>query len=235
MPMGEKSYEQIGVAMTCRSFAEYELMFALAPLSAQDGPILDVAAGASAFVAEASARGVRAYAADPLYAMSPEDVINHAAKEIDTSTHKLAAIRDVYDWSYYRSLDNHRRMREWSLQVFAADFRHNRSSGRYTSAQLPDRPYADDAFSLVLCSHFLFLYQDQFDDEFHEQAVLELLRVCRKGGQVRIYPLRSLKWELYPRLDTLIAKVRETGASAELAASKLPFIPGSSELLLIQK
>jgi hypothetical protein len=233
--MSEKIYEQSGVAMTCRSYAEYERMFALGPLSAENGPILDVAAGASSFVAEACSKGIMAQAADPLYEMDAQSIRSHGAREIDISTQKLAGIRDVYDWSYYGDLERHRAMREQSLLKFTEDFRHNMRTGRYVAARLPELPFEDGAFKLVLCSHFLFLYLDQFDEDFHLQSINELLRVCREGGQVRIYPLRSLKWVVYPHLEQLISTLKGNGVRAQLVPSNLPFIPGSSELLCLKK
>jgi hypothetical protein len=234
--MIKQKYEQAGVAMTCRSYAEYEKMFALGHLRQQDGPILDVAGGASSFVAEACDRGILAQAADPLYEMNAEAIFAHAAQEIETSTEKLARLEAAFDWTFYGSLNNHKEMRVQSLQRFIEDYRTvSAHTELYNSARLPELPFDNERFSLVLCSHFLFLYHDQFDYAFHLKAVLELLRVCRTGGQVRIYPLYSLQWVRYPHLDDLIAALENKGGKVQLLTSELPFIPGSSELLCITK
>jgi SAM-dependent methyltransferase len=235
MRMNNQKYEQVGVAMTCRSFIEYEKMFTLGELKQQVGPILDVAGGASSFVAEACSRGLKAQAVDPLYEMNAEAIFTHGAQEIETSTEKLARLGNAFDWTFYGSLNNHKQMRVDSLRRFVEDYRISAYTGRYTSARLPDLPFETGKFSLVLCSHFLFLYHDQFDYTFHLQAVQELLRVCRTGGEVRIYPLRSLQWVRYPHLETLITALEEQGAKTQLMNSELPFIPGSSELLCITK
>ncbi|SFL26774.1 Methyltransferase domain-containing protein [Paenibacillus sp. 1_12] len=233
--MSNQKYEQMGVAMTCRSYAEYESMFVLRQLSLQDGPVLDVAGGASSFVAEANARGIQAQAVDPLYDMNPESIYAHGLQEIAVSTEKLSRLESNFDWTYYGSLDNHKKLREQSLQKFIDDYRLQEGKGQYQSARLPQLPFDDGAFSLVLCSHFLFLYHDQFDYDFHRSAVEELLRVCRVGGQVRIYPLRSLQWVVYPHLDLLIVTLEKQGFNTKLVLTELPFIPGSSELLCISK
>jgi hypothetical protein len=233
--MVNQKYEQVGVAMTCRSFAEYEKMFALGNVVLQNSAMLDVAGGASSFVAEACVRGIKAQAVDPLYEMDTEAIYAHGIKEIELSTEKLSRIESSFDWSYYGNLDNHKKLREQSLLQFIEDYRNQRGTGRYTSALLPQLPYEDGQFSLVLCSHFLFLYHEQFDYGFHLEAVKELLRVCAVGGQVRIYPLRSLQWDYYPHLEPLMAAMEQRGAWPELLASELPFIPGSSELLCITK
>lgn len=240
-------YEQIGVAVTCRSYEEYVRMFALDDRKiAEAGELLDVAGGAASFAADAAARGLRAYAADPRYAKPPETLIGEAHVEIETSTAKLEKLKDDYDFSFYGDLAGHRARREASLDRFAADYRSDyalRSDAeadgldarRYVAASLPKLPFADGRFGLVLCSHFLFLYAEQFDYDFHERSVLELIRVCRTGGEVRIYPVVSLGYEVYPYLDRLIAAVSEAGCIARMAESRLPFIPGSSKLLVIAK
>ncbi|WP_282936741.1 methyltransferase domain-containing protein [Paenibacillus sp. RC67] len=233
--MNKQHYEQVGVAMTCRSFAEYELMFALDRALLQEGPILDVASGASSFTAEACARGYQAQAADPLYSMDAESICEHGLREIELSTQKLDGIKDVYDWSYYGTLERHRALREQSLERFIEDFQRSEGSDRYKAAGLPELPFDNDTFSLVLCSHFLFLYQEQFDEEFHLRAVRELLRVCRKGGRVLIYPLLSLRWDRYPKLDSLLDEMKSDEITVEMGTSELVFIPGSREFLSLKK
>lgn len=228
-------YEQAGVAMTCRSYDEYLRMFSLPAELLEAGPILDVAAGASSFVAEASRRGYPASAADPLYAMTKDEIAEHGSREIHVSTEKLGKLKHLFDWSYYGDLGRHRANREASLERFSKDFSARKEEGRYVSAMLPHLPYADGSFALVLCSHFLFLYQEQFDYEFHLRAVKELYRVCRPGGEVRIYPVYSLKWERYAELGRLMEALEVEGAEADLLPSSLPFIPGSSELLRLRK
>ncbi|UUZ80012.1 hypothetical protein LJK88_34170 [Paenibacillus sp. P26] len=228
-------YEQIGVAMTCRSYAEYERMFALERHPLAGGPVLDVAAGASSFTAEANKRGIRAYAADPLYGMTAEDMNNHGRREIETSTAKLAGIRHVYDWSFYGSLEQHQARREAALDAFIADFRTDMGEGRYRAGRSPELPFDSGLFSDVLCSHFLFLYHEQFDYDFHRRAVSELLRVCRAGGRVRIYPVFTLRWEPYPQLEQLLEDLNSHGYETRFETSELPFIPGSTEFLSIRK
>ncbi len=227
-------YEQQGVAMTCRSFEEYVKMFALNQEALSRGPILDVAAGASSFVAEANARGLHAVAADPMYELDPDDIVRSGLREIDVSTGKLAGLQEHFDWTYYGNIASHRMIREASLRRFADDYREAGQS-RYIAARLPELPMPDDSFELVLCSHFLFLYGDQFDYDFHRRAVEELLRVCREGGQVLIYPIRTLKFARYAHLSELLDACAAAGGSARFAATELPFIPGSTEILALTR
>lgn len=230
-------YAQAGVAMTCRSYAEYAAMFDFmedSPLL--KGPVLDVAGGASSFTAELCAMGIEAVAADPRYALSPEEMYLQAAEEIKISTEKLRAGTGHFDWAYYGSLQHHEQLRRQSLERF---HRHYSSSAReqaYIPASLPVLPMADDRFAIVVCSHFLFLYGEQVNIDFHEQALRELIRVCRPGGEVRVYPLVRLPYfHPYAALDELLGRLSNTGVDISLEPSRLPFIPGSGTQLVIRK
>jgi hypothetical protein len=230
-----KFYEQVGVAMTCRSYTEYEKMFVLKKEDLQQGVILDIAAGASSFTAAAKSKGIKAFAVDPLYLKSIPEMAEFGRNEIAISTEKLANLTQNFDWSYYGSPELHREHRLRSLDVFMEDYVKADAVNTYFSSALPELPFAAGTFSLVLCSHFLFLYQEQFDYTFHINAVIELLRVCRAGGQIRIYPIFNFKGSPYPSLERLMSEMQEHGAISELVPSELPFIPGSTHFLKIQK
>ncbi|XEC93233.1 class I SAM-dependent methyltransferase [Paenibacillus tarimensis] len=228
-----KSYEQIGVAMTCRGYEEYKRMFAIDEEVLRAGEILDVAGGASSFTAEAAEKGYAGAAVDPRYALDPVTIEEEARAEIEASTAKLAGLKEQFDWTYYGDPARHRLGRIASLERFAADLGRPDSHLRYYAGALPELPFDNDRFSLVLCSHFLFLYGNQFDPAFHTRALLELMRVCRPGGQIRIYPLITLEFKPYPFLEQLLATIREAGGLPELGSAGLPFIPGSTRYLNI--
>ncbi|MCR2806529.1 class I SAM-dependent methyltransferase [Paenibacillus soyae] len=232
--MKQSYYEQVGVAMTCRGFAEYEAMFGLREEELRRGPILDVAAGGSSFTAEARARGFETYAVDPRYEGDVSRWIEEAREEIEVSTAKLDALKEKFDWSYYGSIDRHREGRIVSLDQFAGHVHSESGPSIYSGGALPELPFADDSFAIVLCSHFLFLYAEQFGQAFHKESVRELMRVCKPGGIVRIYPLISLKWEPYEGLEELMELVRAEGGTPALRDSRLPFIPGSNQMLEIR-
>ncbi|MFC4600080.1 class I SAM-dependent methyltransferase [Cohnella hongkongensis] len=227
------AYPQTGVASTCRSFDEYGAMFKLEP-SDWTGPVLDVAGGAASFTASLHAKGVQAVAADPWYGGDADEIAASGFAELKTASDKVARMADQFDWSYYGSPEGQRALRERSLALFAEDFRKADAGTRYVAAALPDLPFADDTFGLVLCSHFLFLYADQFDEDFHLAALRELIRVTRPGGQVRIYPLVTLKWERCFFVEKLVDELRDVAEHAYIP-SGLPFIPVRSPLLQLLK
>ncbi|MFD0674168.1 class I SAM-dependent methyltransferase [Cohnella sp. GCM10027633] len=228
------AYPQTGVASTCRAFREYEAIFRLEKADLLRGPVLDVAAGASSFTSHVRGMGGIAVAVDPFYYGLTEQVIAEAEKEIDVSSAKLAANASYYDWSYYGSPEQHRELRKRSLAAFAEDYRGKGARERYIAAALPNLPFADETFSLIVCSHFLFLYADSFDETFHAAAIDEMLRVLKSGGQLLIYPIITLKWEEITYLAPLLERVSGV-AKATLEPTGLPFVPRSSSLLRLVK
>ncbi len=231
--MQKERYPQIGVAMTCRSFEEYECMFSCGFEPGER--VLDVAAGASSFAAAARKQGIQAVSADPLYSLEPDTMARRGLQELEEASAKLADMQHIYSWSYYGSASQHEALRRRSLELFLEDYRRLYGTDAYVSAGLLQLPFADESFDRVLCSHFLFLYGEQFGADFHQEAVLELARVVRRGGEVRIYPLLDLKWDPYAGLGELMVFLEGHGLSPALEASSLSFIPGSHQLLVIRK
>jgi 16S rRNA G966 N2-methylase RsmD len=228
-------YEQAGVAMTCRSYDEYVSMFGLEEEKLQGKRVLDVAGGASSFTAEARSRGIKAEAVDPLYTKSLEEMAEHGKQEIIVSTAKLASLQHLYNWDYYGNLERHQSNREQSLALFLEDYASEGSASRYHGSMLPELPFIEGTYCVVLCSHFLFLYEEQFDFVFHLAALKELLRVCEAGGEVRVYPLLNLRTERYSSMEKLVRALEEEGNQVEFLESKLPFLSNSDRLLRIRK
>lgn len=230
----KQAYDQIGVAMTCRSYQEYIDMFGLSRESLRGRKVLDLAAGASSFAAEASGLA-DVTACDPRYGLTAEQLEAEGEAEIETSTAKLERLQEQFLWDYYGNLSRHRAGRERSLKRFAEDFR-THGAARYAAGSLPKLPFEAECFDLALVSHFLFLYGEQFDYDFHRAAFEELVRVTRPGGEIRVYPLVTLKFEPYPRLDELADELgRRCGVAVRKERSLLPFIPDSEEMLVIRK
>jgi hypothetical protein len=172
------------ILVSARSFAEYQAMFALHD-DDLSGPVLDCPGGGSGFVAEAARRGVEACAADPVYALTAEQLTDLVLSEPARGTAHTVAGSDRYRWDFYGSPAEHTRVRAESARCFVSDFHANRE--RYVAAALPVLPFPNAQFRLVLSSHFLFTYADRLDTSFHLAALSELCRVA--NGEVRIFPL----------------------------------------------
>ncbi|MGJ9381894.1 hypothetical protein [Salipaludibacillus sp. CF4.18] len=228
-------YAQSGVAMTCRSFKEYEEMFELDVATLAKKAILDIAAGASSFTSELNQRGCNAIAADPMYRLSTEEINILGEEEMRIASQKLSKSENLFVWDYYQNLENHERIRKMSLKQFIASYKNDKSKTMYVPANLPRLPFEKDVFSSVFCNHFLFLYEAQFDYTFHLKAMKELIRVTQRNGSIYVYPLVGFNDEVYSHLKELIQEVEKTGASVEMIETAFRFLPSATHFLKITK
>jgi methyltransferase family protein len=217
--------------ISARSFDEYVAMFALTP-DDLTGRVLDCPGGGSGFTAGANAAGARATAADPVYAQPPEDLARHVLQETDRGSAHTIAGSDRYVWDYYGDAASHRKIREASARAFGRDLLAH--SDRYVPAALPDLPFGDGEFDLVLSSHFLFTYADRLDAGDHRAALIELLRVCR--GEVRVFPLLDLGGHSQEALlRQVIAELTELGIACTLRRTDYEFQRGGNEMLVLAR
>ncbi|MDT8448399.1 MAG: SAM-dependent methyltransferase [bacterium] len=217
-------YDQ--VVVWGRGLAEYEDMFLLdrAPI----GPVLAVAEGPSGFNAGLHARGREVVSVDPLYQLQGEAIeskVMEAAPNILKQTHCAA---DQFDWSRYGDLEGLRQARFEALAVFLSDYRLGRAEGRYLAGALPNLPLKPGRFSLALCSHFLFLYDQLLDLDFHLRSLEEMLRLA---PEVRIYPLVNLACQESIHLRPVIEHFRKRGVRVDLVESRYRFQKGADEFL----
>jgi len=238
--MGETSgqnefYEQQGVAMTCRSFKEYESMFACRFGDLKQQAVLDVAAGASSFTASARMQGIHSIAVDPMYCLNTQEMEERALREIELATEKLAKVSHLYRWDDYGSLEMHRMNRLQSLSLFIHDYRKDVAKEIYKPCSLPQLAFEDHSFSMVVCSHFLFLYEEQFDYAFHLAAIGEMMRVCRPGGEICLFPLLNFKRQPYVYLDELQQAIVDRGGEVAFPETHLTFMPEATNFLRIVK
>src|SRR5688572_20596428 len=152
------------VVLLGRTFAEYCGYFLLEPEKLKGQRVLDVAGGVSSFCAEANAQDIHVTSVDPIYSLSPEEIARRSSPDLDQV---IAAVRDLptYRWTAYRDPEHVRELRKKAVRIFLADF--PRHPERYCAGLLPNLPFPDNSFTMTLVSYFLFVYQDQFDYEFH--------------------------------------------------------------------
>ena len=213
-----------------RSFDEYRRMFALteADLARR---ILGCGDGPASFNADATRRGGRVVSADPLYQFDAAQIrqrIDETSAEVleqaRQNAHEFvwdAAIPDV---------DALKRVRMSAMTAFLDDYEQGRRDGRYVVAGLPVLPFADGAFDLALCSHFLFLYSRQHDTEFHIQSIRELCRVAR---EVRVFPLLTLGGEPSPHVAAVTAALADVGVTMPIERVPYEFQRGGNEMLRV--
>jgi hypothetical protein len=205
-----------------RMFALDETHFALSLLGCSDGP--------ASFNAEWTARGGRVVSCDPIY--------NFAAHEIERRVREtynviLQGVRENYEdfvWHDIASPEALGERRLTAMRGFLDDYETGKREGRYITAALPALPFADGQFDLALVSHFLFLYSQQLDWEFHRAAFHELCRVAR---EVRVFPLLALGNSPSPYVTPLIEEYRARGWHAEEVTVNYEFQKNGNQMLRV--
>lgn len=215
--------------LSARTLAEYTAMFSLAPRDLR-GNVLDCPGGASSFTAEATGRGARVTAVDPIYALPRPLLRRHAIAEQARGSAHTQAGHGRYLWDFYGDSQGHQEMRRQGAVWFAADL--DRHPERYVAAALPCLPVADGQFDLVLSSHFLFTYADRLDLEFHLASLIELRRVS--AGDARVFPILDQSGR---RLEKLVGEVVTSliraGIAAEFREVRYEFQRGGNQMLVL--
>lgn len=212
-----------------RSFDEYRRMFDLSEDDLEKR-ILGVGDGPASFNAELRALGKSMVSVDPLYVFSTADIKTRFYQVLDNIIGQVKASPDDWVWTYHASPDHLHANRVNALETFAADFENGRAEGRYVAGELPRLPFDDGQFGLALCSHFLFLYSDHYDYEFHRAAIYEMLRVA---SEVRIFPLLTLALDKSPHLEPLVRDLEASGYATEILTVDYQLQKGGDEMLRI--
>ena len=187
------------VVLLGRTFEEYSRYFALDPDALRGQSVLDVASGVSSFCAESRQLGLNTTAFDRIYELPLEQIRARCEPDLDHVIKSIGGLR-TYKWDFYKSPENLRVYRERAYKTFLTDYAHHRGT-RYRAGQLPHLPFADGQFDLTLVSYLLFVYEVQFDYEFHRRSVLDIMRVTR--GEARFYPVVSFEARRCRYIDQL--------------------------------
>jgi hypothetical protein len=221
------------VAFIGRTYDEYVRIFGLDDSLLRQGRILDCPAGAASFAAEADRSGSDVVACDILYDLPPDELIAKGERDIKLIHDKVGEVSHLYVWDYYRDREDLVALRTKALTQFAEDLKGGIAQGRYVKASLPRLPFADDAFSVVLSGHFLFLYGDMLDLAFHKACLMELVRVS--SGEVRIFPLCGLDAKPYRHLEEILAFLDSQGVNTEIRKVPFEFQRGANRMMSLRR
>lgn len=214
-----------------RSLDEYVQMFNLSQADLQKS-ILGVADGPASFNAEATKLGYSVKSVDPLYEFTAEQIKSRFDAVVDNIIEQIRNTPDDWVWTYHDSPDGLRTNRERAIELFCEDYEHGKAENRYELGELPHLNYQNDEFELGICSHFLFLYSDHFDADFHLNSVLEMLRVCR---EVRIFPLLTLMLKPSLHLPPVMEILEQKGYHCEVKKVGYELQRGGNEMLKISR
>ncbi|MDA3818516.1 MAG: hypothetical protein PF486_14130 [Prolixibacteraceae bacterium] len=208
-----------------RSYTEYVNMFHLSPgfLSKK---VLGCGDGPAAFNAIANAFGGHVVSADPIFKLSKKEIeaqINNSFSEVINQTR---ANMEQFNWEQFGSLEGLGKIRMKSMKQFLNDYEEGKEEGRYIEASLPDLPFDDNTFDIALSSHFLLLYSELLDLDFHLRAIDEMLRISK---EVRIFPIIDLNSKLSEHMPSILEKYPDH----ELLTVNYEFQKGGNQMLKI--
>jgi SAM-dependent methyltransferase len=217
-----------------RALEEYAQFFSLDPAADLRGrAVLDVAAGPSSFTAEACALGCDAVAVDPLYGRSADALATYVAIDYREVFARLRARPSLARFRAFASVNEAEARRRAAAARFLHDYAERFVLGRYAGAELPELPFADGAFDLVLCAHFLFQHEARFDFAFHVAACRELARVSR--GEARVHPVSGPGGKTYPKLGDLLEELARLGVAGGLRESGDGLATGEDAMLVLRR
>ncbi len=216
-----------------RTFEEYTRFFALDPVALRRCAVLDVAAGPSSFTAEAVRHGIDAVAVDPRYGRPGTELSAQARADYRRMFAQMRAKPRLFRLKSFKSLAAAETDRRAAAARFLADYEGNHRHGRYVRAALPQLPFLDQGFSLVLCAHLLFTYADRFDYAWHLAACRELVRVTT--GEVRIHPVCGSAGRPYVELDRLRRDLAADGVRSDIVPVDYEFFRGSHSMLVLRR
>jgi hypothetical protein len=212
-----------------RSFPEYLDMFGLST-SDLGQRILGCGDGPAAFNAVLSQRGGSVVSVDPLYRFSVQEIRERIAATFGVVLEQTRKNAQEFVWRKIRSVEELGQVRLAAMEEFLADYPRGRIEGRYREASLPALPFNNGEFDLALCSHFLFLYSEQFSAAFHVEAVQELCRVAREA---RIFPLLELGARPSRHLEPVISHLQKDGFTVKMEAVHYEFQKGGDRMLRV--
>ncbi|WP_193814070.1 hypothetical protein [Cyanobium sp. LEGE 06143] len=169
-------------------------ILALRPASLEGLRVLDCPGGPGSLSAALRRHGAHPTAVDPGYALPLDEFETCTFRDIEAVADQIAGDE------IFRSDFEQRRYLASKFKAYQ-QFLEDRATypGDYIAASLPNLPFADERFDLVLSSSLLFSYSpaahggllagEGLGLEWHRQALRELMRVA--AGELRVYPAHT--------------------------------------------
>ena len=103
---------------------------------------------------------------------------------------------------------------------------------RYICSEFPANTIAAKTFTISLASHFLFMYSDILDYDFHVSTISELIRITTK--EIRIFPLVNLAGERSEFVEKVIKNNRFANYKMAITKVDYEFVRNGNEMLSIK-
>jgi hypothetical protein len=214
-----------------RTLDEYSRMFDLRFTQLKGAAILDMGGGVSSFTAEANELGLNVKSCDRIYGLPVEALEEKCAADLKEMLGKLPAVRDNYRWDFYKNEESLGKYREKAYKTFINDYARGDKT-RYVKSELPFTVFTDKEFDITLVSHFLFLYDEHRDYNFHMDSIAELIRITKE--EIRIFPVVNLRWKKSEFVDKIMNEAVFGKCVFELKKVDFEFVKGGNEYLSIK-
>ena len=213
-----------------RSFDEYLDMFNLSKADLTRN-IVGVGDGPASFNVRMYQRGTPIISVDPIYRYSETELRQRIQETYEDVIAQARQNQDKFVWTRFSSVDELAEIRMQAMEEFCRDFETGKQQGRYIDASLPNLPFPDRHFDLVLSAHFLFFYSANRDLAFHLNAVRELLRI---GAEVRIFPVVDVNSNPSPFLSPGIDELEKDGITCSIERVPYHFQKTGNEMLRLR-
>ena len=213
-----------------RSFDEYLDMFNLSEDDlARD--IVGIGDGPASFNTRMHQRGTPIVSVDPVYRYSEAELRERIQGTYEDVIAQARQNEDKFVWTKFSSVDELAEIRMQAMDEFCRDFESGKQQGRYIDASLPNLPFPDSHFDLVLSAHLLFFYSANRDLAFHLDALQELLRI---GTEVRIFPIVDVNSNPSPFLSPVINALEKDGITCSVERVPYHFQKTGNEMLRLK-
>ncbi len=214
-----------------RNLEEYQKMFLLSASNLKS-KILGCGDGPSSFNQELSLKGVKHISVDPIYQFSKEEIQQRIEDTSIIVSEQLRLNKEDFIWDDINDVEELVQMRLNTMNNFLQDFDKGKEESRYIYEELPKLSFKKNSFDLVLSSHFLFLYSDNFDLEFHKKSILQMCEISK--DEVRIFPIVDLNNQKSKHLEPIIKILNDRGYETKIIKTNYEFQKGASEMLKIK-
>ena len=214
-----------------RNLEEYQSMFQLSKKDLQSN-ILGCGDGPSSFNFEITKLNGNIISIDPIYQFSKDEIQKRIDETSSVVSKQLKQNQNDFVWKSIKSVDELINIRLTAMSNFIKDYDNGKKEGRYIYQELPKLSFKNDSFDLVLSSHFLFLYSEHFDLQFHIDSILEMCRVSK--NEVKIFPLLDLKNQKSNFLEPILEVLKRKGFETKIIKTDYEFQKGANELLSIK-
>lgn len=212
-----------------RSYEEYVSMFALSENDLSKR-ILGCSDGPASFNCHLTEKGGHVISMDPLYEFTEMEIRTRIRETFEIVMEQTKNNSDEFTWRHIANIEELGKIRSKAMNEFLSDYAVGLEHKRYIRANLPHIPFEDKEFDIALCSHFLFLYSEQFSLDFHLKSLEEL---CRTAKETRIFPLLELGSKKSRHLEKSLEHLKALGHSVSIENVTYEFQKKGNEMVKI--